>query len=578
MTFVRKFRRRRHRQSAPLILFGACLLSGWVCGAEVAGGEIVLRPASEPSHGVSSLLFGQFLERFQDKAVVEGGEMGAEAAVLPGEGELQPGVIELFGRLDPGVIRFPGGMALEFDPDWTKLVDHSPFRTGGERPAGFRFGLHEFFGLCGQLGAEPLVGVNFRAAVWGEDGPMDPEGLAAGLVAYCNLPVGADRPDGVPDWPSWRARNGHRKPFGVKYFQIGNEWAVWLKGTNTVRASRGDEEFADAAALGGHVRERLLAMIRAMRAVDPSIQIIIDAVHWNDMVGEILEGSVLGDPEVREAADFAAVHLYRPWGVDAVRLNGEEVGKDTLSAEDYWYATVAVPNIGDDGFSRLGGRGWELARRLDWPVVMTEWNWNGWGIERPGATLWPRALGVAGFLHAMLRESGRIHLATQSMMVGNDWMITAVRVDPEAEKPPYLLPSGRMTGFYAEFRGDRFLPVDVIGAPVRPQPVGMGGIAAASTLALIDVVATESAQAVYLHVINRDKDRAHVLRLDPAGRRFDRRVEFRRIAGRDWNPVEALFVSPDQFDESRGKLNLVESGDTLRVPPGTVTTFRLEKL
>lgn len=122
---------------------------------------------------------------------------------------------------------------------------------------------------------------------------------------------------------------------------------------------------------------------------------------------------------------------------------------------------------------------------------MTEWNWNGWGVERQGSTLWPRALGVAGFLHAMLREGGHIHLATQSMMVGNYWMIAGVRVDPEAVVPPFVLPSGRMTGFYAEHSGDRFVPLELANVPTRPQPVSMGSLRAVPKVALIDAVATE---------------------------------------------------------------------------------------
>ena len=56
-----------------------------------------------------------------------------------------------------------------------------------------------------------------------------------------------------------------------------------------------------------------------------------------------------------------------------------------------------------------------------------------------------RAIGVAGFLHAMLREGEHIQLATQSMMVGNYWMIAGVRVDPEAVDAPFVLPSASVT-------------------------------------------------------------------------------------------------------------------------------------
>ena len=46
---------------------------------------------------------------------------------------------------------------------------------------------------------------------------------AAGQVAYCNAKQGASLPPGMPDWPAIRTQNGYPEPFGVKYWQIGNE-------------------------------------------------------------------------------------------------------------------------------------------------------------------------------------------------------------------------------------------------------------------------------------------------------------------------------------------------------------------
>ena len=300
--------------------------------------KIRLSLADSPSHEISPLLFGQFLERL-NAGQSHGRERGPEAALSPGTHQLQDGVLEALEALNPTVIRFPGGMAVAGLYDWTRMIDGSPFRTDPARPEEYFFGLHEFFALCDALEAAPLLAVNFRSAVWGtkpDEQPISPEAFAAALVAYCNLPVGAPLPEGMFDWPALRAANGHPEPFGVDYFQIGNEWVAWLKATNNVRDKIGQEGFADDEALATHITKRLLTMISAMREIDPEIKIIIDAVMWEEKHENWLR-PVLQNPQVREAADFATVHLYRPWSVKGFEKEGQSVEADRLSPEDLWY-------------------------------------------------------------------------------------------------------------------------------------------------------------------------------------------------------------------------------------------------
>lgn len=589
----------------PSFLLGCGLLAASIAITSTLAAEpeaekparLILAP--QHSHEVSPLLFGQFLERFGAKASGTG-ELGPQAALQPGVREkasdtpagqipensslerldrLQPGVVEALSELNATIIRFPGGGAVASLYDWTQLIDDSPLREDPARPEGFEFGLPEFFALCEALGAAPLPVVNFRSSVWGTlpgQTALSPEEFAAGLVAYCNLPVGADLPAGMLDWPAIRAANGHPEPHNVRYFQIGNEWVAWLHATSNVREKIGLEAFADDEAFVAHVSENLLSMIEAMRAVDPQIEIIIDAVMWEDS-HEPWFRAILGDERIQTAADFATVHLYRPWGVNKFEKDGDPVEGDQLSPEEIWYSAVAAPNIDQDGQSVLRSNSWSLAREMGWRVTLTEWNWNGWGVERRGATLWPRALGVAGFLHALLREAEHIELATQSMMIGNHWMINGVRVDPTGEDAPFVLPSGRLTGFYTEHSGDRFVPVSLEDVPVRPQPVSMGSLQATPSLALIDAVATESDEAVFLHLINRDKDLPHPILLEPTDRQFAPEGLVHRIVGGSWNPVRSLFVSPGQFEESTGTISLSDLSQPIELPPASVTIIELRK-
>ena len=84
-----------------------------------------------------------------------------------------------------------------------------------------------------------------------------------------------------------RARNGHPEPYGVKYWEIGNEiWGDWVRG------------HSDAATYA----RNLGRYIAAMRAVDPSIKVI--AVGDNDMAWNRTVA------RATERFDYLAVHHY----------------------------------------------------------------------------------------------------------------------------------------------------------------------------------------------------------------------------------------------------------------------------
>lgn len=130
-----------------------------------------------------------------------------ENAVL---GIWRPDVVAALKDLNPGIIRF-GGSELEYF-DWEKVLGSWDQRTvsANEAWGGINenfVGVEEFVQLCRYIGAEPLICIR-----WTNKTPED----AAAEVEYFN---------GTQDtkWGSIRAQNGHRDPYAVKYWQIGNE-------------------------------------------------------------------------------------------------------------------------------------------------------------------------------------------------------------------------------------------------------------------------------------------------------------------------------------------------------------------
>jgi hypothetical protein len=149
---------------------------------------------------------------------------------------------------------------------------------------------------------------------------------------------------------------------------------------------------------------------------------------------------------------------------------------------------------------------------------MTEWNWNGWWAVRDAdvalRSQFAKGIGAASFLHAIMRQGDVIAIATQSMLVGRRWGITAIRVNDEAAVPPFMMPTGMVTMLYSLHHGGQMLAVDTSGAACYAQPFRMGNLGPADRVATVDVLATRSRHVLYVHMINRAFDRAQVVEID----------------------------------------------------------------
>ena len=137
------------------------------------------------------------------------------------------------------------------------------------------------------VGAEPTITVN----VEGRGATVEE---AAAWVEYCNGPA-------TSKYGAMRAANGHPAPFGVKYWEVGNEiWGNWVRGHSDAETyARNYNRYA-----------------QAMRAVDPSIKLI--AVGDNDMKWNRTVLRAAG-----RDVDYLAIHHYygrRETGNDPMNL------------------------------------------------------------------------------------------------------------------------------------------------------------------------------------------------------------------------------------------------------------------
>ena len=180
-----------HRIFACGVLAMALGLSDLSAGAS----EITYRVGKDVLHRVDPRVFGQFMER------PSWGEIGPEGALVTGTNRLQPEVFRLPQQMQIPVLRFPGGTDVDF-LDCREMVSNVPGR-GEQRPVSTghkghkvtnRFGYDEFMQFSESVKAEPILVVNLRDGLLKKRPMGEYVQHVAGLVAYCNAPIGAKLP------------------------------------------------------------------------------------------------------------------------------------------------------------------------------------------------------------------------------------------------------------------------------------------------------------------------------------------------------------------------------------------------
>ena len=167
------------------------------------------------------------------------------ASLMPADNVkgMRADTLALLKELDAPIYRWPGGNFVS-GYDWRDGIGPGDRRPPRKNPAwkGIEHndvGLHEFLDLCREIGAEAFIAVN--TGLGGAE-------AAAEEMEYVN--GAADTPMG-----RLRARNGHPKPWGVKWWAIGNEmYGDWQLGHMPL------EEYVKK-----HNR-----VVDAMRKVDPT--------------------------------------------------------------------------------------------------------------------------------------------------------------------------------------------------------------------------------------------------------------------------------------------------------------------
>ena len=311
---------------------------------------------------------------------------------------MDPDVIRLVREWQVPLLRWPGG----------NFVSHYHWRDGVGPPdlrptrpnqawGGLEynlFGTAEFIRFCRLVGAEPHLVVN--------SGTGSPE-EAAVWVEYCN---------GHPDTPMGRLRadQGHEAPYAVRLWEAGNEiFGAWQGGYH------GADENA----------RRYVAFARAMRAVDPTIELIAtgNSFDFVERAPQLMDLANADGRWQRVLVQEAGAEL------ETISLHSLPVNQqflEHLTDEEAYYSLMAQPAAWErrylpdllDSLDRAAAKASPPGSgRGPIRLAITEWGVLGSNHHRPRTDNFGEVIYAGLFLNLMVRHAERIPIANATALL-----------------------------------------------------------------------------------------------------------------------------------------------------------------
>ena len=412
-------------------------------------------------HDISPYLYMQFMEPLGCA------DTSVDAAWDFIENDWYPQVIDAVKKLSPTMVRFGGCFASYYH--WKEAVGPQDKRIpmlnhcwGGKYLN--QVGTHEFLDFCKRVEAEPLIVVNMESEgmkAWqypkNDTIRLGTDEEAAEWVDYCNNPDNA-----------FRKANGQNEPFGVKYWQIGNETSYRLIGNDCFTSDENAEVCARFAA--------------KMKKADPSIKII----GWGDF-GK--DGDDTWCRKLSEVDDVDLIafhhHISAKAGSPIYSLNYR---KDMAAA---WETLMNAPKECDEHIKRL--RADIGSKRL----AMTEGHYAIPGRNRNELlSTWAVGVSYAVWHNILMRHSDVLDIATMADFLGNVWQCNAIIVPAPMRKNSrcYLQPVAEVMRLFGKHQGKKAVDITYEGNA--------------------DAVASKTDNTVYIHLANKSMTEAETITFD----------------------------------------------------------------
>lgn len=479
---------------AAAVVFAA----GMSIAACADGNSVVLR-ADAKNIKYDPMIFGSFLEHFDNQ--VYGGVFDPKSPLSDADG-FRKDVIDALKKIRLPIVRWPGGCFVSayhwqdgVGPNREPTYDKAWFV---EEPN--TFGTDEYVKWCRKVGCEPYICTNA--------GTGTPEEMSD-WVEYCNQTVGK--------FARMRVKNGHKEPYNIRYWSVGNEnWGRHETGARTV------------GEWGPFVRESA----KMMRAADIRTKLLAAATpneRWTL-------------PLLREAGyllDYVCIHHYG------------QILAHKYSPKDYLGAMMLTDNA-ENNIRAVRGI-LEKANLGDGRVKIAydEWNLRGWhhpwhGDFRRGMDVGARrkndthstytmadAVYAACQLNSFLRNGDIVGMACFAPVVNTTGFIF-VHGNGIVKRTTYHVYDMYVNGLLPEV------------APCTVECARLGGWR--TDTGIVDaVVTTDAGRSAYrIAIANKSPDTAQKVRIDFAslGKSAPAKVKARMLVG----DSKDAFNSPENPD------------------------------
>lgn len=220
-----------------------------ILAAAVVLGAAIFPAADGSAAGVTRIV----VDASTDRGVIDRNAIGANGRYSnnanglydSANGQVYPDALSKTAADKFGMIRYPAGTIgnlFVWKDSVGPLANRKNEVLGSDYSSVFPyFGVDEGLRYAENVNAETIYMVS--------DTTETPQS-AADLVEYLNAPNNGSNPGGGTDWAAVRAANGHAAPYGVTYFELGNEMGssnqrYWMDGTSVSGPDKSiDEKYA----------------------------------------------------------------------------------------------------------------------------------------------------------------------------------------------------------------------------------------------------------------------------------------------------------------------------------------------
>lgn len=427
-------------------------------------------------------------------------------------------VVQVTQDLAPGMIRWGGLLSAYYR--WREGVGPRNKRkpmlnlvwNGVETN---QIGTAEFVDFCRQVGADPLMCVNFESEGFpgwaknkkGEIRSGDSR-EAAQWVDYCNNPDNKERKS-----------HGINNPIPINVWQIGNETSYSKERFDIEKAALKTVEFA-----------------RAMKKIDPSIKII----GWGDSGWATRMSEIAG-----EYIDYIAFHnMFDP---------GKDKNNSILRDNDYRKDPAATWEVLMNGYKihekKISAIRNELSS-FNKPLALTECHYALPGRNRCEVlSSWAAGVSYARMMNLHERNGDQLKIATLADFCGTRWQVNAVMI-PVPGGNAFMMPVAKIMRLYRKKSGKEFLTSNCSNTD-------------------LDTTASRSGNKIYLHIVNTNRMTPAKIMLKVSGMVIDSGTAFELSADPEF---EILSGTDDPLIPIE---RILAVNDAVIIPPASVTAIEL---